>query len=127
MALAHLPAVKENKEILLFQGLVLIYIFVVLTGLDSIMANSIDYHERLWAWEGWRADVGRMMRPLYEEYVDLKNEAAKLNGKLPIFFIFFFSGFQKLRSIPQSCTLFPEFTAQPVLHVDDQHFVCILL
>uniref|UniRef100_A0A8B9VML1 Angiotensin-converting enzyme n=1 Tax=Anas zonorhyncha TaxID=75864 RepID=A0A8B9VML1_9AVES len=49
-------------------------------GLDSIMANSIDYHERLWAWEGWRADVGRMMRPLYEEYVDLKNEAAKLNG-----------------------------------------------
>lgn len=54
------------------------------------MANSIDYHERLWAWEGWRADVGRMMRPLYEEYVDLKNEAAKLNGKLPIFFYFFF-------------------------------------
>lgn len=49
-------------------------------GLDSIMANSIDYHERLWAWEGWRADVGRMMRPLYEEYVELKNEAAKLNG-----------------------------------------------
>uniref|UniRef100_A0A8B9QJU7 Angiotensin-converting enzyme n=1 Tax=Apteryx owenii TaxID=8824 RepID=A0A8B9QJU7_APTOW len=49
-------------------------------GLDVIMADSTDYHERLWAWEGWRADVGKMMRPLYEEYVDLKNEAAKLNG-----------------------------------------------
>ncbi|XP_062430391.1 angiotensin-converting enzyme 2 [Rhea pennata] len=49
-------------------------------GLDGIMADSTDYHERLWAWEGWRADVGRMMRPLYEEYVDLENEAAKLNG-----------------------------------------------
>ncbi|XP_025976569.2 angiotensin-converting enzyme 2 [Dromaius novaehollandiae] len=49
-------------------------------GLDAIMADSTDYHERLWAWEGWRADVGRLMRPLYEEYVDLKNEAAKLNG-----------------------------------------------
>ncbi|KFW94280.1 Angiotensin-converting enzyme 2 [Phalacrocorax carbo] len=49
-------------------------------GLDTIMANSTDYHERLWAWEGWRADVGRMMRPLYEEYVELKNEVAKLNG-----------------------------------------------
>ncbi|XP_035182951.1 angiotensin-converting enzyme 2 [Oxyura jamaicensis] len=49
-------------------------------GLDSIMANSKDYHERLWAWEGWRADVGKMMRPLYEEYVELKNEAAKLNS-----------------------------------------------
>ncbi|XP_031451919.1 angiotensin-converting enzyme 2 [Phasianus colchicus] len=49
-------------------------------GLDDIMANSIDYHERLWAWEGWRADIGRMMRPLYEEYVELKNEAARLNN-----------------------------------------------
>uniref|UniRef100_A0A8C3LEC6 Angiotensin-converting enzyme n=1 Tax=Chrysolophus pictus TaxID=9089 RepID=A0A8C3LEC6_CHRPC len=48
--------------------------------LDDIMANSIDYHERLWAWEGWRADIGRMMRPLYEEYVELKNEAARLNN-----------------------------------------------
>ncbi|NXN71382.1 ACE2 enzyme, partial [Himantopus himantopus] len=49
-------------------------------GLDAIMANSTDYHERLWAWEGWRAVVGRMMRPLYEEYVELKNEVAKLNS-----------------------------------------------
>ncbi|NXC15860.1 ACE2 enzyme, partial [Corythaeola cristata] len=49
-------------------------------GLDTIMANSTDYHERLWAWEGWRADVGKMMRPLYEEYVELKNEVAKLNN-----------------------------------------------
>ncbi|NXO01818.1 ACE2 enzyme, partial [Rhinopomastus cyanomelas] len=49
-------------------------------GLDEIMANSTDYHERLWAWEGWRAGVGRMMRPLYEEYVELENEVARLNG-----------------------------------------------
>ncbi|XP_069730781.1 angiotensin-converting enzyme 2 [Phaenicophaeus curvirostris] len=49
-------------------------------GLDAIMADSTDYHERLWAWEGWRADVGKMMRPLYEEYVELQNEVAKLNS-----------------------------------------------
>ncbi|KFR15510.1 Angiotensin-converting enzyme 2 [Opisthocomus hoazin] len=49
-------------------------------GLDTIMANSTDYNERLWAWEGWRAGVGRTMRPLYEEYVELKNEVAKLNN-----------------------------------------------
>ncbi|NXJ94150.1 ACE2 enzyme, partial [Corythaixoides concolor] len=49
-------------------------------GLDTIMANSTDYHERLWAWEGWRAGVGKVMRPLYEEYVELKNEVAKLNN-----------------------------------------------
>ncbi|XP_012675889.2 angiotensin-converting enzyme 2-like [Clupea harengus] len=49
-------------------------------GLESIMAGSKDYYERLHVWEGWRAQVGKKMRPLYEDYVDLKNEAAKLNG-----------------------------------------------
>ncbi|KAM9408267.1 angiotensin-converting enzyme 2 [Pholidichthys leucotaenia] len=48
--------------------------------LENIMANSRDYDERLHVWEGWRAVVGKQMRPLYESYVDLKNEAAKLNG-----------------------------------------------
>lgn len=49
-------------------------------GLESIMANSRNYSERLHVWEGWRREVGKRMRPLYEDYVDLKNEAAKLNG-----------------------------------------------
>ncbi|KAM4047476.1 angiotensin-converting enzyme 2 [Anomaloglossus baeobatrachus] len=48
-------------------------------GLDRIMLESQDYHERLWAWEGWRVEAGKRMRKLYEEYVDLENEAAKLN------------------------------------------------
>lgn len=46
------------------------------------MANSTDYAERLHVWEGWRREVGKRMRPLYEDYVDLKNEAAKLNGDM---------------------------------------------
>ncbi|XP_059211362.1 angiotensin-converting enzyme 2 [Centropristis striata] len=49
-------------------------------GLEHVMFNSIDYAERLHVWEGWRREVGKKMRPLYEDYVDLKNEAAKLNG-----------------------------------------------
>ncbi|KAF3686611.1 Angiotensin-converting enzyme 2 [Channa argus] len=48
-------------------------------GLEDIMANSQNYAERLHVWEGWRREVGKRMRPLYEDYVDLKNEAAKLN------------------------------------------------
>ncbi|XP_029459087.1 angiotensin-converting enzyme 2 isoform X2 [Rhinatrema bivittatum] len=51
-------------------------------GLDDIMSKSTKYYERLWAWEGWRSGVGRKMRPLYEEYVDLENEAARANGYL---------------------------------------------
>ncbi|XP_004710002.2 angiotensin-converting enzyme 2 [Echinops telfairi] len=54
--------------------------FVLEPGLDHIMATSTDYGERLWAWEGWRAEIGKQLRPLYEEYVDLKNEMARKNG-----------------------------------------------
>ncbi|XP_074849577.1 angiotensin-converting enzyme 2 [Carettochelys insculpta] len=49
-------------------------------GLDAIMASSTNYSERLWAWEGWRAEVGKKMRPLYERYVELENEAATRNN-----------------------------------------------
>ncbi|XP_041936100.1 angiotensin-converting enzyme 2 [Alosa sapidissima] len=49
-------------------------------GLEHVMANSRDYYERLHVWEGWRVEVGKKMRPLYEDYVDLKNEASRLNG-----------------------------------------------
>ncbi|KAM9493763.1 angiotensin-converting enzyme 2 [Clarias gariepinus] len=49
-------------------------------GLEAIMADSTDYYERLHVWEGWRVQVGKKMRRLYEDYVDLKNEAAKLNN-----------------------------------------------
>lgn len=51
-----------------------------ISGLESIMADSRDYYERLHVWEGWRVRVGKNMRLLYEDYVDLKNEAAKLNS-----------------------------------------------
>lgn len=57
------------------------FFFFGTTGLDDIMASSTDYNERLWAWEGWRAEVGKQMRPLYEEYVVLKNEMARANSK----------------------------------------------
>ncbi|XP_067882277.1 angiotensin-converting enzyme 2 [Heterodontus francisci] len=49
-------------------------------GLTVLMAESKDYNERLWAWEGWRVNVGKKLRPLYEGYTDLKNKAARLNG-----------------------------------------------
>lgn len=49
-------------------------------GLEHVMANSRDYFERLHVWEGWRLQTGKRMRPLYEDYVDLKNEASRLNG-----------------------------------------------
>lgn len=54
--------------------------FLLATGLEDIMHNSKDYNQRLWAWEGWRSEVGKKLRPLYEEYVVLKNEMARGNN-----------------------------------------------
>ncbi|XP_024425698.2 angiotensin-converting enzyme 2 [Desmodus rotundus] len=51
--------------------------YLLATGLEDIMQDSKDYNERLWAWEGWRSKVGKQLRPLYEEYVVLKNEMAR--------------------------------------------------
>lgn len=65
-----------------------------MTGLDVVMASGTDYSEKLWAWQGWRADIGKKMRPLYEEYVELKNEAARSNSKLQLH-LFFLSEMQR--------------------------------
>ena len=49
-------------------------------GLTSIMAHSTNYTERLQVWEGWRKEVGRKSKPLYERFIELKNAQAVLNG-----------------------------------------------
>ncbi|XP_066442305.1 angiotensin-converting enzyme isoform X2 [Eleutherodactylus coqui] len=48
--------------------------------LTEIMAKSRDYDELLFAWKGWRDSSGKQMRTNYIEYVNLANEAARLNN-----------------------------------------------
>uniref|UniRef100_UPI00358E57EB angiotensin-converting enzyme isoform X2 n=1 Tax=Myxine glutinosa TaxID=7769 RepID=UPI00358E57EB len=48
--------------------------------ITGIMAMSHDYNELEYAWEGWRNASGRKMRQDYMRYVELSNEAARLNG-----------------------------------------------
>lgn len=47
--------------------------------LENIMSNSTDWDELLWAWEGWRNETGRHMPNDYEKFVNLANEAARMN------------------------------------------------
>ena len=51
------------------------------------MATSNDLEKLTWAWKGWRDASGKGMPDKYEEFVQLQNELAKLNG-LVFFFIF---------------------------------------
>jgi hypothetical protein len=48
--------------------------------LKEIMMTSTNDSERLWAWQQWHDGVGRLMYPLYQNYVRWKNEAAVLDG-----------------------------------------------
>ncbi|XP_036428070.1 angiotensin-converting enzyme [Colossoma macropomum] len=48
--------------------------------LNRIMAESRDYDELLFAWQGWRNASGRELRQSYERYVELANLAARSNG-----------------------------------------------
>lgn len=47
-----------------------------------MFASSRDYKELSYAWTAWRDQTGAKMRPLFERYVNLSNEASVLNGKL---------------------------------------------
>ncbi|XP_038076504.1 angiotensin-converting enzyme-like [Patiria miniata] len=48
--------------------------------LEDLIATKRDYDELLWAWKGWRDEVGRKVRPLYPQWVELKNEGARTNS-----------------------------------------------
>ena len=48
--------------------------------LNDIMSNSRDYDELLWAWEAWH-NSSRRIKPVYIEFIDKVNEAARDNRK----------------------------------------------
>lgn len=52
------------------------------SGIEHILTKSHDYDELAYAWTKWRDATGLKLRTLYNEYVDLGNEAARFNGKI---------------------------------------------
>merc|ERR1719443_2592421 len=48
--------------------------------LTEILANSRKEEELQYYWEQWREASGKEMKEMYKQYVNLYNEAAKLNG-----------------------------------------------
>lgn len=51
--------------------------------LKNIMAKSRDWEELTYVWTEWRRKSGRNMRELFEQLVDLTNEAARFNSEKP--------------------------------------------
>lgn len=48
--------------------------------LTEILANSRNPEELKYYWEQWRESSGKQMKNMFHEYVNLYNDAAKLNG-----------------------------------------------
>ena len=46
------------------------------------MSTSRNWDELVWAWEGWRNESGRKMPDTYEQFAELLNKAAEINGML---------------------------------------------
>lgn len=44
------------------------------------MAQSRDPNELKYVWAMWHNQTGPPMKPLFKSYIELNNEAAKLNG-----------------------------------------------
>lgn len=48
--------------------------------ISDIMAKSQNYDELVYTWFMWHNSTGPKMKPLFKKYIELSNEAARLNG-----------------------------------------------
>ncbi|KAF6033406.1 ACE [Bugula neritina] len=48
--------------------------------LTQMLASGRNHDDLLWIWKNWRDATGKVMREDYLEFVELQNEAARLNG-----------------------------------------------
>jgi hypothetical protein len=58
-----------------------------LLDLTRIMAQSKDANELAHMWQQWHEETGRPLRSKFVRYVELSNDAARLNGKTTATFI----------------------------------------
>lgn len=49
--------------------------------ISEVMSTSEKFDELKWTWEQWHEKSGKSMREDYKRYIELKNIAAKENGK----------------------------------------------
>ena len=53
---------------------------ILITDVSRIMTQSRDYDELLHYWQAWHEAVGPPLKNKFIRYVQLANQAAKLNG-----------------------------------------------
>jgi len=56
-------------------------ILTLFAELTVVMGRSRDWDELQFSWIEWRRLTGQKMRDLFEQVVDLSNQAARLNRK----------------------------------------------
>lgn len=66
---AKVPSYKDRSKL-----------FSLEPELKEVLANSRDPEELKYYWSEWRNQTGAKFRDLFLEYVELTNEASRLNG-----------------------------------------------
>jgi len=59
---------------LLFLGMILFQ------DMEKILSESTDYDELAYVWSAWRNSTGKPIRKLYNQFIDISNKAADVNG-----------------------------------------------
>lgn len=72
---------RQDWKFLIFYSSNPIYFENVVTEISQIMARSRDWDELQWVWTEWRRRSGSQIKELYQQLVDLNNEAARINSK----------------------------------------------
>jgi peptidyl-dipeptidase A len=55
------------------------------------MRDTTDYDELQYYWSEWREQSGKNMRTDYQEYVNLMNSAARVNGEIGVINVLVFN------------------------------------
>ena len=70
---------KKKNCVVIFNKL---RFWVLLLEITEIMSKSRDFDELKHVWTKWHEQSGGKMRQQYQKFVELSNEAARLNSKL---------------------------------------------
>jgi len=65
---------------LIVESVIYSCVYCIFVEITERFVNSRDPEELKWLWEAWRNASGREVRKFYPTYVDLSNEAARLNS-----------------------------------------------
>jgi len=59
---------------------IICFVTLLFQDMEKILSESTDYDELAYVWSAWRNSTGKPIRKLYNQFIDISNKAADVNG-----------------------------------------------